>query len=310
MSDAIEDPTTAEGLPDTGSTGAEPGEDANDQSNEMTLMEKIRNDPEFAVEQIKKRDVQISEKANKLKQLELLDTYVQQAGGSEQLLDLAMFGSQARGVPGLGEFVQKSIQEGRIALPEPAPQDDPAEEWMDEDTRKVRDESRQEIADLRQMVSELRSSVTSAGARSQEVHVRGNIDKALEIFGGAAEGRQEAMDLIESHVKGAQLRAEGGDVNQAKLIDKLAGPEGKQILNSIIYESGLIQKYGRQIYATDNTQTDQVASTLGKATDAQSKVSRPNVPTIERPPKGSAGTAGAFLSVLNQVRKANGRSAV
>lgn len=317
MSAGMDDATTTEGLPELEVTETEPHEQGSDKGqHELTLMEKIRRDGDFATEQVRKRDATISEQSNRLKSLEskysVFEPYLNMMGGSpDQLLNLAAYGSKVQEIPGLNEFVQKSIREGRVALPEPAVGNDPEDEWMDEDTKRVRDEARAETQMLKAQIEELKSSVNSASLRSQEVHVRGNIESAVNDFKDIPEAMEEAMNLIQSRVEVAQRQAMAGDQMQAKLVEQLAGPEGEKILSFMVHEAGLFRKYGPQIFAAKNTQTDQAAAALGKSTDAQVRNSaRPGAPTFTRPEKGSAGTGAVFMSVLNQVRKANGRSAV
>ena len=206
MTSAIES-TTTEGIPEQVEAAlTEPNEEATPEQSQPTLQERVRSDPDFAWEQMTSRDKTISKQANQIKQFDAVDPYIRAAGGPEQLLNLASLGQQfqkVQQVPGLADFVQKSLSEGRVALPEAASSNDPEEEWMDEDTKRVRDELREEMAGFRQQLQTLSDTTNSASVRSQESHIQKNIASVVDLFNGTEEGKKEALDLIQKRVEAA-----------------------------------------------------------------------------------------------------------
>jgi len=307
LSAAIDPATTTEGLPEA--AGTEPQAEGTEEQSQPTLQEQVRGNADFAWEQITKRDAKISELANQAKQHEVVDPYIRAAGGPEQLLNLAAFGQQVQQVPGLEEIVQKAISDGRVVQPEPVVANDTAEEWMDEDTKRVRDESRAEIETLRQQLQELSNLTNSASVRSHETHISRNIDSVVDLFSSTDEGKEEALKLIQDRVMIAQKQAENGNETQQRMIEQLAGPEGEDVLQFMLMKEGLFKKYGAEIYGTGQTPTEDAASAAAaRSTDARTtNPSRPGSPELPPLPKGRVTTDYA-QGVLREIQRRRGRS--
>lgn len=305
---------TTEGLPTVDDDGMDTsGADARAEgegTQATTLQDRIRQDPDFAWEQIRSRDQRISESSNQLKQLDELRPFIDLAGGTNELLRHAVLGEQIGQVPGLKEIVQNALSQGRVTLPEASqPQgaaNDQDDEWIDPDVKRVRDETNSQISELKGVIQQLQSQLSSTSLRSQETHVQRNIDKAIEMLGDVGEAKEEALRLIGERVSVAQRQAETGNVQQARLIEQLAGEGGDRILRSLLLDEGIFQKYGPQIFAGNTNSNDNSAErVVERSTDAPTRnASRPGTPPLPPVPKGrvSVNTARMIHAELQRRR--------
>ena len=278
----------------------------NGESHEMTLEQRVRQDPDFAWEQMRKRDARISEMANVQKAYEPLDPFIRMQGGAEGLLGLATQASQIRQIPGLAELVEQSLTTGQLALPQ-AGQDDPDEEWIDEDTRKVRDEARSEIASLRQELQSLRQTAGAANVRSQEGHIQKNLDSALSIFEDDAELREEALDLLTSRVTQLQRMAESGDATQQKNIEQLASESGVEVLEYMLLPL-MKKKFAGKSQASVGTPSSGEQAETRRYTDGRTvNPSRPGAPPIKFVPKEKV-RPGTARQIFAELQRRRGRS--
>ncbi len=308
MSSAIE-ATTTEGIPEQGeATGAEPQAGANSGQDERTVQERVREGGDFAFEQIQIRDTTISEQSNKIKEFEVVDPYIRAAGGPEQLLNYAAMGQQVKQVPGLEEFVQKSLAEGRVALPEVALPNDPEDEWMDDDTKKLRDSTNERFDEFEQRFNQLNATANAASVRSHENQISRNIDSVVEMFSGTEEGKEEALKLIHDRVSVAQQQAGSGNVSQQRMIEQLAGPEGEDVLQFMLMKEGLFKKWGAVLYGAGDPNTEETASVaVVRSTDGMhTNPSRPGTPLLPPLDKGPV-TSNTFALVLRDIQRRRGR---
>lgn len=275
-------------------------------SENVSLQDRIRSDPDFAFEQMQKRDAIISEQANKIKEFDTVSPYLQAAGGPEQLLSLATVGSQIQNIPGLSDFVQESLNTGRVALPEQAKADDPEDEFMDEDTKRVRDELRALKAETEAQVKELKHLASVASTRSLETHVRSNMTKALEVFEADPAAKAAAEELITAKVAEAQRLAESGVESQQNMINRLAQPGGHEVLEVLLLP--LIKEHGSKLFAAPATETQEtVIGSAGRPSDERiATPSRPGAPQLPPVPKGQV-TPQVMNEIHREIARRRGR---
>lgn len=275
-------------------------------SENVSLQDRIRDNPDFAWEQVQKRDQRISEQSNRLKEFDTISPYVQAAGGSEQLLSLATVGSQIQNIPGLQELVQDSLAQGRVAVPEQAPADDPEDEFMDEDTKRVRDELRTLKAETEAQVKELKQLASVAATRSLETHVRSNMSKALEVFEADPTAKAAAEELISAKVAEAQRLAESGNESQQQMINRLAQPGGHEVLEVLLLP--LIKEHGSKLFAAPHTETQEtVLGSAGQSADERiATPSRPGAPQLPPVPKGPV-TPQVTNEIFREISRRRGR---
>lgn len=251
------------------------------------LKTRVMQGGDFAWEQIQKRDRHSSELANRVKELEPVEQLVKFAGGTpDQLFHLTDLGNRVKQIPGLFEVVQKAIQTGRVEMPHAAPQDDPDDQWVDPDLKKVRDAMQSKIDHLESQVEGFARIASSADVRSKEQRVKGNIEKALKEFEGDQDAFAEASKRIMDRYTAAFQAAERGDQVQARLIEQLSSDDGLEILE--VLTMPVYKKYAPKLVAASRTSTTEATQAPGrKTTDAPTvNPSRPVTSPLPPLPKG------------------------
>ena len=270
-----------------------PGTDASAAGNDVQevqpdLRERVMMGGDFAWEQIQKRDAHSSKLANQVKDLEPVQQLVDFAGGTDRLIQFADLGSRVQQIPGLMDVVQSAISTGRVELPAApqATQDAPEEEeWMDPDTRKVRDTLTARLDELNSKLASLEGVAAGADLRSKEQRVQENINKALSQFEGVPEAFEEASKLIGEKYKQAYAAAERGDSVQAQLVDQLASPDGVGVLDFVTMP--IYKRHAARLVAAESNDTPEAAALARKSTDAPTvNPSRPGAPPMPARPKG------------------------
>lgn len=276
-----------------------------------SFQDRVRSDPEYAWEQIRKRDATASSLANRLKELEPVEQVVRLAGGPDQLFSLAQLGTQyqqIRNVPGLEEVIQRSLATGRvdagIAPNQNAQEEDDA--WIDPEVKKVRNESREEILRLRQELQELRGLASGADVRARETGLRENVEKVLEDFGDHEDARQRAAEVMKLAVERAMRLASNGDRTQAELIRQLSEPGGINILRSV---SGDVfrEYFGPKAGPRQNIPAqDASGNGARRSTDERTvNPSRPGNTPLPPVPKGRV-TDQSVLRIFEEVARRKG----
>ena len=247
---------------------------------------RVATDGEFAREQIVKRDQKASELSNRVKALEPVEQLVNMANGVEPLMELATLGSRVQQVPGLMDVVRGALETGRVELPQATSNAAEEEEtWIDPDVREAITPLKQEIASLKEQLGSLAQLAGAADVRSKEQRVRENVTAALEEFSGDPEAYQEASERVMNQYRAALRAAEGGDSVQAKLIDDLAGPNGKSILETVTMP--IYKKYAAKLVSTSNASTPKAAEEVRRGTDERSSgPARPGASHLPPRPKG------------------------
>lgn len=295
MSESFEQVEQTATLGDASATDAHAQEETQQtQSGAVSFWDRVAQDPDYAREQIRKRDATVSSLSNRMKELEPVEQVVKLAGGADQLFQLAQLGSryqQIERVPGLNELIQQALATGRVESVAPtrnAQEED--DQWIDPDVKKVRDALTGEIASLKQQLAEMSRTAMSADVRSQEQRLRENVEKVLEDFGDFAEARDEAAQVMRETVQRALRLAENGDQTQAQLIRQLSDGRGIDILRSVSNEV-YRKHFGPRAGAKSNIQNQSAqGSTARPATDERNvNPSRPGLSQLPPLPKGRIG---------------------
>ena len=271
------------------------------------LKSRVLQGGDFAWEQIQKRDRHASELANRVKDLEPVEQLVKFAGSPDRLFQLTDLGNRVTQIPGFLQVVQQAIAKGRVELPQQTAtqngQDD--DEWIDPDTKKVRDKLQSEIADLRNQLGGLSQIALSADVRSKEQRVKANVERVLSEFDKDSDAHLEASKIIHDRYKAALAAAERGDAVQARLIDQLASEDGIGVLEFITMP--VYKKYAAKLTAASNTQASAGAPAVGsKSTDEKTvNPSRPGSTPMPPRPKGKV-TDQYVLQVLQEAARRKG----
>lgn len=263
MSEAIQEPAETvqpEAVADSADRGESQGAD--------DYWGRVASDPDFAADQIRKRDAKTTEMSNRLKSLEQIENMVKLAGGSDQLLGFAQRGARIDQIPGLSDIVESAFKTGQLQLPQATGNgQDEDEPYIDEDVRVAIDPLKQQIAELKSQLAGLNEVASAADLRSKEAHVKENIDKALERFSAVPEIYEKAKELVGSQYAISYRAAQNGDSVQASVIDQLAKPGGSKILDSVLFD--LFEENAGKLLAARNANDPNESGLLGRETDAR-----------------------------------------
>lgn len=304
MSEAVVD------MSETVEQGAVPADSASNvqATQEDEFWTRVKSDPEYAVEQIKKRDGKTTELSNRLKSMENVEKMVEIAGSSDALLGYAQRGARIDQIPGLAEVVNQAFQSGRVELPTQATPNgqDEDDQWMiDPDVKAATDPLKAKIAALEARLGELGGVLNAANVRSMQSRIEENVEGALSMFAANEEAMAEARQVLESEIKAAMSAAERGDEQQTKLIESLSTPAGRRTLETALFDT--YRKHAAKLVAgTSHTQASGETAVLGRQTDERStSVARPDASGLPPRPKGRVGGDYA-LEVLRAAGRQRG----
>lgn len=289
----------------------EEGQAEKTSGSEPTVEERVRQDPEFAWNQVQVRDQKIADLGKEVHAFREIKPFIDAAGNVDSLLGFAALGQRIQSTPGLQELVQTAIQTGELPGAK-APEPDPDEDLWDADVKKVRDQLRAEMSEMKTMIQSALGNAEAAHVRSTRPDVRANMDAALKRFEGVPEGHEEALSLIESKVQQAMRLAEQGDAAQQKLVEQIAGDGGQRVIDYMLFEAGLHDKYGSQIYAPDQTPDPEPAVPNGGrvlGTEPRhvnpSRPAAPPLPPLERG-QVARNPTGTAMAVFDEIRRRRG----
>ncbi|GEM_PF-3862608 len=269
---------------------------------------RVASDPEFAWEQIVKRDQKVSEHMNRMKELEPFAKLMEVAGGAEQVQQHLTTLARIQQMPDLAELVTKSLMEGRVALPAQATGNAATEEdeWIDPDVKAAVDPVMAQVNALQEQLAQVTSQLNQTDLRSQERFVEQNTLGALEMFKSDPEALKEAQEVLEREVRATYQRAQGGEVQQAELYKQISAPGGQRILEGVLFDT--YRKWAPRLVAASQTNNEPNADrVLGRATDPRPvNAARPG--SVQQPelPKGKLGVN----DVVKQMRAAGARIGV
>lgn len=277
---------------DTGIGETQPDNANADENKSANYHERILAEPDFAKDEVVKKDRyigQLTEKYNKLKDLE---TYVEAAGNVDELVKLATEGYQAR-------------QEKAATPPTPTPPVQMEEEIFDPEVKAIDAKYDTEVAQLKAANMELMARLNKTEVASMQGALQTNIESALSRFGDDQESVDAAAAELSKAVKQYEQAAANGDRTAQATLDQLAGPMGTKALRMMtldIYD----QFVEKQLSADRETQNsnDEV---MRLATDTPNTVRGTPEPSKVVVTPGARVTAKTFDNLLSEVARKSGK---
>lgn len=243
-----------EGIPE--SPGPEAGAESEPTSDHGNYHDRIRTDTDFAVEEVQKKDRYINELHQKYNGLKGLEQYVQAAGGTEELIQLAIEGNTAR---------QQATQPTPPEQTSPEIPDD--DRFIDSEVRELNDDVKQKLAERDRVINELQQRLNVAETNGLKGSLQENMEKALTRFSEDEELLKEAQEKIMGAVATSERAARNGDRSAVQSLEQLAGPQGEQTLRMMtmdIYDRWVEKQLGGA------TQTPPNGGAMSMSTDSPS----------------------------------------
>ncbi len=176
---------------------------------------RIQTEPEFALEEVKKKDSHIGKLHEEMKQYEPFKQAIASGFTPEQILQLAYEGDQARRTQATNE-----------PDPKPTEPQQTEDEIYDPEIKALSERQKQELADRDARIAQLESRLNVTEARAARGTLEDNTAKALAVFEGHPELLEEAKEQIMSAVEVSERQAQGGDEQARINLDNLAGERG------------------------------------------------------------------------------------
>lgn len=240
----------------------------------VDYISRIKSDPEFAADQVRKRDSQLNEANQKLKKLGALEEYVNAAGGVEGLLRYVQTGNTVLSNPQIAEIVKEFQTTGTIRQAEQPVEDDPesADPYITDDP--VYRALQKEIAELKaneaKMQSELQQRFAQTDARTYQSGIESNIGKVIERFGKTPELREQIEQAINAKVQAGQAEAQMGDQRAVDMLKTLAGDNGVKTFQMMIAD--VLLDEGNLRLITQSTESERAQQLSKQSTGEPSHV--------------------------------------
>lgn len=226
----------------------------------LSYHDRVRAEPDFAVDEIRKKDSYIGQLNQRMSKLKEVERYVDTLGSSDALLELASFGHQVRSNPQLQKLIEGAAN-GKTE------NENPEIELYDPETKQVYETFSQKFEKQEQIIRELQSRLDRTEVASVKGSLRENIDNALSKFEGDSELTQEAQEQIVRAVEGLERAAASGNRSAASQLEQIASPEGARLLRMMTMD--IYDRYVDKRLQTKAPSTDGAALKL-KATDDRS----------------------------------------
>ena len=215
--------------------------------------DRIRSEGDFAVGEVQKKDSYIGELHTKVNTYKPLDQYIQAAGSAEELIQLAIEGSQAR---------QNATQQPTQKTPAQEEQ-----EIYDPEIKAINEKYEQRFASQEALLRSMQTQLTSTSASAVKGALTENIGTALSDFSAFPELETKAREVIMGAVEVSERLAKAGNTSAAQNLEQLAdpqkGPAALQMMLSGMYREMALA--GRQ--ATNDESNGKAKS---RSTDAPS----------------------------------------
>ena len=241
--------------------------------------DRIQAEPEFAVEEVRKKDSYIGKLNEKMSKFKPLEQYVEVAGG-EEIARLAGIGHQIESNPQLKQALQDAIN-GKPAQAQ-AEDDDDDDEIFDPEIKAIRNRYDAKIEELSTQNRDLMSRLNQTEAKSFRGSMEENMATALTVFKDDDELFAEAQSEITRAVDSLETAAKNGDRAAAKQLDDLGRKNGARTLRMMtidIYDRLVERKLER------NTNLPNGEAIRKKATDtpATTRSSMPSDSIVVEP---------------------------
>lgn len=243
--------------------------DNQNQTSGVNYHDRIRSEPDFAVEQIQEKDRYIGQLNESKARYKPLEQYIDAVGG-EELARLAGIGNQVETNPKLKQILQDSIN--GVTPPKAS---EPEEEIYDPEIKAMRDRYDETITDQNTIIQELKVRLDKTEAISLKGSLSENVGTALTVFEDDPELLEEAKTEITRAVGNLETAAKGGDRSAANQLEQLANPQGSKTFRMMTID--IYDKYhAKKLEAATNQPNGEI--TLSKATDART-TTRSALPT-------------------------------
>jgi len=273
-----------EGIP-----AAEPNEEQNNDG--ASYHDRIRNEGEFAVGEVQKKDSYIGQLHEKVNAYKGIEQYVEAAGGVEQLIELAIEGNRVR-----AEAAEKANA--------PAVEEkDPLDEIYDDEVRAVASRYEKELAARDERINAMDAQLSQMSVSTAKTGLMENIGTALADFEGYPELEAKAKEAIMGAVESSERLAKSGDKSAVANLEQLAsdaGPKVIQMMTAGIYREMALAK--RDATKTEPNETTKQHSTESSST-TRSRLGEDNV--VVRP--GARVTANSVREVLEALAEKRGK---
>lgn len=207
---------------------------------------RVKNEPEFAAEQVREKDKKYTELQNQYKRFANLEPYVDAVGAEsvQQYLEVA---AVVQNHPQLAEIVNEVRRTGQLpTLPQQqaqqgSGQDNDDDLYMDPVERELKT-LRQELASLKDsnatLQGQLNQQFAQANARSMKAGIDKNVDAVMGRYAVNDEIREKLATAIERQVSEAERNANSQNRALAEqsiqLLEMLHGDKGEETLLRMI----------------------------------------------------------------------------
>lgn len=199
-----------------------------------SFWDRVSSDPEFAAEQVRKRDRQVTEAMQRLKKFETLAPFVDAVGADtlETYIRKAVTIEQNPQIASaVDEFIRTGRWQAQQTAPGPEETDNPYADPEVVELRKTVRELKDNIARI-QMENEQRFSQSEV--RGLESGIGRNVDAVMSEYGVTDEIRAEMSAEINRRVEAATKSARAGDKQSLHMLSMLGGEHGKDTLERIV----------------------------------------------------------------------------
>lgn len=248
---------------------------------------RVRNEPDFAAEQVREKDRKINELNQSMKRLGALDPYVTAAGGVDELLAYINAGNTVLSNQQIKQFVEEYARTGQLptAAPQQQGQEDDDDPYADPEVKSLKQQVRELKASLEQLGGQYNQRFAQAETRSMQAGIEKNIGSLMDLYAVDDTVRQKLSDVIESQVKRAEKAAESGDSDALRILSQLHGATGIDVLKRMAAPVLLEPEVMRAIaLSKESSQAGRVAAqSTGTPARTQSANGKPSMPDQKLP---------------------------
>ena len=226
----------------------------------VSYHDRMRAEPEFAVEEIRKKDSYIGQLNQRMSKLKDIEQYVNALGSADALIELAAFGNQIRSNPQLQKAIEAAANGRTMDTPS-----EPEVELFDPEVKAVYDKFQSRYEKQEQIIQDLQSRLNRTEVQSVKGTLRENMEQALSRFQDDPETLAEAKESIMRAIESAEKAAANGDRSAAMQLDLLASPGGVKTLR--MYTLDNYDRYVEKRLASNAPRKPDGAALKSKATD-------------------------------------------
>jgi hypothetical protein len=229
--------------------------------------DRIRVEPDFAVDEIKNKDRYIGELHEKAVRFKSLEQYVDAVGGDE-LARLAGIGNQIETNPQLKQVLQDALN----GVVQKTPVIEEEEEIFDPEIKAIRNRYDSELDEQKLVIRDLQSRLNQTEAISLTGSLTENMEAALSTFSDDPESLEAAQIELKQAVSQLETAAKNGNRSAASQMQDLGGDKGTKTMEMMTID--IYKKYvAKKLELASNQPNGEIM--LSKATDAKSTTRSP-----------------------------------